>query len=267
MAQLDKNTFGSWALVTGASSGLGSEFARQIASSGINLVLVARRIDRLEKLGADLKNEFGIDYRTAQVDLSEPDFMKAICTATDDLDIGLVISNAGTGQPGSFLKHSSDYLQKTVQLNAIAHLNLTHHFGQRLAKRGRGGVLLVSAMGAMDGLPYMAGDAASKAFVGSLGAGLHLEFKKLGLNITSVFIGPTDTPIIDAFGLDVNDMPVKPMAVEQTVAESLRAFKANQPTHLTGRMNRLMNRFVPASVKRKMLGNMLSAGARAAGTL
>jgi short-subunit dehydrogenase len=265
--QLNKEQFGPWALVTGASSGLGLEFARQLARSGFKLVLAARRIDLLENLGKHLQREYGIDYRTLGIDLSEPDFIKTIEAATHDLDIGLVISNAGTGKPGAFLNHSHDHLRRIMRLNAASHLDLTYHFGQRLAKRGKGGVLLISAMGATHGLPYMASDAASKSFVASLGAGLHLEFKKLGLNITSVLIGPTDTPIIDTFGLDIAKMPVKPMTVERTVAEALAAFKANRPTWLTGRMNRLMDKLVPDSLKRRILGNMLSAGARANGLL
>lgn len=264
---LNKEQFGPWALVTGASSGLGLEFARQLARSGFNLVLAARRIDLLESLGNRLQREFDIDYCTISIDLSEPDFIEKIEAATNDLDIGLVISNAGTGKPGSFLNHSHEHLRRIMRLNAVSHLDLTYHFGQRLAKRGKGGVLLISAMGAMHGLPYMANDAASKSFVASLGAGLHLEFKKLGLNITSVLIGPTDTPIIGKFGLDIANMPVKPVTAEQTVAEALAAFKSNRPIWLTGRMNRLMDKLVPDSLKRRILGSMLSAGARANGLL
>lgn len=267
LTHLDKDQYGPWALVTGASSGLGVEFARQVAASGINVILAARRLDKLEELGAQLQQEFAVDYRTVQVDISDPDFMNAIRPVTDGLDIGLVISNAGSGKPGSFLKHSYEHLMGVVRLNALSHLDLTYYFGQRLAKRGRGGVLLISAMGAPYGLPYMANDAASKAYVASLGAGLHLEFKKLGLDMTSVYIGPTDTPIIDHFGLNIEDMPVKPMSVEQCVAESLAALKNGRATHLTGRMNRLMEQLVPASIKRLLLSRMLSAGARANGLL
>lgn len=262
LTKLDKNQFGPWALVTGASSGLGTEFARQLAISGINVVLAARRLDALNEVGVQLKRDYGIQYRTVAVDLSEPDFMDAIIPVTNDLDLGLVISNAGAGKPGEFLQHDYEHLKRIVRLNAVSHLDLTHHFGRRLAERGRGGVLLVSAMGALHGLPYMANDAASKAYITSLASGLHLEFKKVGLNITAVLIGPTDTPIIEKFGLNRKDMPMKPTSVDQTVAESLRAFKANRPTHLTGRMNRLMDSVVPDGLKRRILGKMLSAAVR-----
>jgi short-subunit dehydrogenase len=95
--------FGPWAIVTGASSGIGKEFANQLASSGLNFVLVARRLSLLEKLGDRLGQQFGIEYRTIQADLSDENFMKGIEQATNDLDIGLVISNAGAGAPGEFL--------------------------------------------------------------------------------------------------------------------------------------------------------------------
>lgn len=261
--RIDTHKFGPWAIVTGASSGIGAEFARQLAANGLNLVLVARRLPLLEKLGGELAQRHGIDYRAVQADLSETDFLDQIEPVTRDLDIGLVISNAGTGQPGAFLLHQREDLMRIVRLNSMSHLMLAHHFGQRLAQRGRGGFVLVSAMGALDGLPFMANDAASKAYVTSLGQGLHVEFEKLGLNMTVVIPGPTETPILDLFGFDAATMPVKPMTVEQCVDEGLAALNVNRATHLTGRLNRLMDALVPASITRRLLGNMIAGGAAA----
>src|SRR6266496_5834654 len=103
MRHIEKNTFGPWALITGASSGIGKEFARQLAASGLNLVLVARRLPMLEELGRQLEKEFGVQYRAVGVDLTEDDFLETLAEATRDLDVGLLISNAGAGIPGEFL--------------------------------------------------------------------------------------------------------------------------------------------------------------------
>lgn len=261
MIKVNSNTFGPWAIVTGASSGIGKEFARQLAASKLNLVLVARRLPLLEALGLELASQYGIQYRTVGADLSNPGFIKQIEQATEGLDIGLVISNAGSGNPGEFLAIEMEELQKVVNLNVIANLQMVHHFGQKLAKRGRGGIVMVSAMGAQHGLPYMSNDAATKAYLVSLGEGLNVEFAPKGVHITVVLPGPTETPVLEKFGLDINSMPVKPMSVEQCVDEGLAALNNNKATHLTGWMNRLMTSLIPASLTRKMLGAMLKTGA------
>src|SRR6266404_534248 len=134
MTTIDKTQFGPWAMITGASSGIGREFARQIAASGINVVLVARREALLEELGRALANEFGVKSRTVVADLSQVDFLDHLAQLTDDLDIGLVVSNAGTPHPGAFLKIDRSELEKGLRLNTLAHLDIAHHFGQGLAK-------------------------------------------------------------------------------------------------------------------------------------
>ena len=162
-AALDKKKFGPWALVTGASSGIGKEFARQIAASGINVVLVARRDALLAELGRAISQEFDVQYRALAMDLSQEGFIERLDDATYDLDIGLVVSNAGTGNPGEFLKHDRQLLLATLRLNTMAHLDITHHFGQKLGERRRGGIILVGALGAESGIPCMANDGGAKA--------------------------------------------------------------------------------------------------------
>lgn len=257
-ARVDSARFGPWALITGASSGIGREFARQIAASGINTVLVARRQALLEEAGREFAREYGVQYLTVVADLSEPDFLLPLAQATADLDIGLVISNAGTGHPGEFLKLGRLEMTGLVRLNALAHMEIAHHFGRRLVKRGRGGIVLGGAMGAAAGIPYMANDSGSKAYVQAFGEALHVELKSRGVNVTVLIVGPTQTAIIDKFGMDPKTMPMKPMTVEQCAFEGLESLVNNRSTILPGRMNRIMNGLIPTSISRFMMGKMMA---------
>jgi len=256
-AALDKGQFGPWALVTGASSGIGNEFARQIAASGINVVLVARRDALLAELGRAISQEFDVQYRALAMDLSQEGFIAGLADATHDIDIGLVVSNAGTANPGEFLKLDRQLLHATLRLNTMAHLDIAHHFGAKLAKRRRGGLILVGAMGAENGIPCIANDGAAKAYVHSLGEALHYEFKPLGVCVTVLAAGFTNTEVLEKFGFDPKTMPMKPMSVEQCVSEGLNALRENRSRIIPGRLNRIMNALVPASLARKMEADMI----------
>src|SRR2546426_4364541 len=259
-AALDKERFGPWALVTGASSGIGKEFARQIAASGINVVLVARRDTLLTELGRAISQEFNVQYRALTMDLSQEGFIAGLADATHDIDIGLVASNAGTANPGEFLKLDRQLHRTTLRISTMAHLDITHHFGAKLANRHRGGIILAGAMGAEAGVPYMANDGAAKAYVHSLGEALHYEFKPLGVYVTVLAAGFTNTPVLDKFGFDPKTMPMKPMSVEQCVSEGLSGLLTNRSRIVPGRLNRIMNALVPASLARKMEADMLGKG-------
>jgi uncharacterized protein len=259
-AALDKQKFGPWALVTGASSGIGKEFARQIAASGINVVLVARREGLLKEAGVEVSKRYGVEHRIVVLDLSREGFIEQLAPATNDLDIGLVVSNAGTGNPGAFLKHDRQLLLETVRLGAMAHLDIAHHFGAKLTERRRGGIVLAGAMGAESGVPLMANDGAAKAYVHSLGEALHFEFKPRGVCVTVLAAGFTDTAVIDKFGLDPKTMPMKPMSVEQCVSEALDGLRKNRSRVVPGRLNRIMNALVPASLARKLEADLLGKG-------
>jgi len=258
MARLDKTQFGPWALITGASSGIGKEFARQIAASGINVVLVARREALLQEAGAEFTKKYGVEHRVVVEDLSREGFMDRLAAATNSLDIGLVVSNAGTANPGEFLKLDRSELVRLMKLNSLSHLDITHHFGQRLVKRGRGGIVLCGAMGAMQGIPYMANESGAKSYVQSFGEALHAELHPFGVHVSVLVIGPTQTAIIEKIGFDPATMPMKPMSVEQCVLEGLEALKQNRATHLSGRINRIMNALIPASLSRSIMGKLIA---------
>lgn len=259
MARIDPARFGPWALVTGASSGIGREFARQISASGINVVLVARREVLLKEATTEFNKAYGVECRSVVADLSEEGFMDTLVSATSDLDIGLVVSNAGTGNPGEFLTQDRDGLVRLLRLNSVAHLEIAHHFCRRLAKRRRGGIVLGGAMGAIQGIPYMASESGAKSFVQSFGEALHVELAPLGVYVMVQIVGPTQTAIIDKFGVDPATLPVKPMPVEQCVSEALQALSKNRASHLAGRMNRIVSALIPASLSRRMMSRMMAS--------
>jgi short-subunit dehydrogenase len=254
--KVSSERFGPWALITGASSGIGREFANEIAAARINVALVARRQAMLEAVGAELSQKYKVKHRVIVADLAEAGFIAELAEATADLDIGLVISNAGSANPGRFTDKAREELAMTLRLSALAHAELALHFGGKLAKRGRGGIVFVGAMGADTGAPYMAHDGGAKAYVQSLGLALHEELKPKGVYVTVLTPGPTDTPVLAKFGLDPRTMSLKPMQAGQAAREGLEALSTNRALMIPGRMNRIARAILPASFTRSMLAKM-----------
>ena len=220
-------------------------------------MLAARRTAALTELGGELSTTHGIEHRVVTVDLAEPDGPTELIKATADLDVGLLVSNAGAGLPGDFLTHGLADLQRIVRLNSTAHLELAHHFGKRLVERGRGGMVLVSAGGALHGLPHMVNDSASKAYVLNLGEGLHYELAPSGVDVTVLLPFAVDTPIIDQYGVDRDSLPLEPQSVEECVDEALKALHKGRATVISGRGMRILTRLTPRSVSIRMNGRML----------
>jgi short-subunit dehydrogenase len=253
---LDKRRFGPWALVTGASSGIGREFARQLAANGINPILAARRLSILNELGHDLTTRYGVQHRSLPVDLAEPDFLTHIVDATTDLDIGLVVSNAGDMLLGRFLTNTHDALLQELRVNAETHLSLTRHFGQRLATRGRGGILLVSSLAGLQPVPYIANYAATKSYVVTLGEAVHHELAASGVSVTVLVPGATDTPMLTRFGADQTPMRRLIMPVDACVSDGLGALVANRPKRISGAMNRATVATLRRSARTWLFGRM-----------
>jgi short-subunit dehydrogenase len=158
------------------------------------------------------------------------------------------------------LKLDRQLLQATLRLNTMSHLDIAHYFGRKLAERRRGGLILVGAMGAENGIPCMANDGGAKAYVHSLGEALHYEFKPLGVHVTVLAAGITNTAVLEKFALDPKTMRMKPMSVEQCVSEGLSGLLKNRSRIVPGRLNRILNALVPASLARKMLADLLGKG-------
>ena len=256
-ARLDAAKFGPWAVVTGASSGIGREGARQLAANRLNLVLVARRGTVLEEVARTLGQRHGVDCRVIEADLSTEQGQREVVQRTSDLDVGLLFANAGVGQPGNFLAFEEADLRRVAQLNGVSYMYLAHAFGRRFVKRGRGGILLGSAMGADSGVPYNSKEAASKAMVSTLGRCLHHEFKPLGVHVSVLVVTPTETPLIDKMGLRLARMPMKPMPVEKCVAAGLDGVAANRLMIVPGLLYSLMVPLLPHGLARRMSASMM----------
>lgn len=190
----------SWVLITGASSGFGEEFARQYAKQGHSLVLVARRLDRLQRLAEELRQQFCIDAVVEQADLSD---VAAVIKLHERLrargiSIDILINNAGHGLQGPFLDVQLDAALAMVQLDIASLTAVTHVFAQDMRKRGRGKILLVASLLAYQGVQSFAVYAAAKAYVLRLGEALHRELKRDGVTVTTLCPGMSDTGFVAA---------------------------------------------------------------------
>jgi short-subunit dehydrogenase len=233
MKQPGKHASSPWALATGASSGIGGECARQAAASGINVVLLARREERLKEAAAGLTARYDVQARIAAADLGRDGIPGRVTEAAGDLVIGLLVSNAGAGNPGPFISLPRERLREIVQLNVIAHLDLARHFGQRLAKRGRGGIVLVSAAAAAGGLLCMANDSATKACPLNLGEVFHVELSGAGAGVTVLAPVLVNTGVAARMGIDAVPLPAGPDSAEQAIDEALTALQEHQATTVT----------------------------------
>jgi short-subunit dehydrogenase len=194
--------YGPVAVVTGASSGIGSAFASELAGKGLDLVLVARRTDRLAELGDRLEQAHGVAVRTLGADLAGPEAADRILGATADLDVGLLVSNAGFGMKGGHAANDPAVMAEMLMVNCHAPLQLTRGFIPRLRARGRGGIVLVSSVEGLIGCPYSAAYAATKALVKSLGEGLWGELQPEGIDVLTLCPGATESEAAARSGMD-----------------------------------------------------------------
>ncbi|HEV8330294.1 MAG TPA: SDR family NAD(P)-dependent oxidoreductase [Steroidobacteraceae bacterium] len=188
-------TDNSWVLVTGASSGFGEEFARQYAEQGHPLVLVARRLDRLEPLAESLRQQYRVDVVVEQVDLSDIDAVIQLHQRLRQrgIAIDILINNAGHGLQGLFVEGKLDAALAMLQLDVVSLTAVTHVFAQDMRALRRGKILLVASLLAYQGVENFAVYAAAKAYVLRLGEALHRELKRDGITVTALCPGMSDT--------------------------------------------------------------------------
>ena len=191
---MDKQSFiaryGPWAVVTGASSGIGLAIASRLAEFGFGLVLVARREPQLQQLAQGLTNRLGTFSRVLAADLSAPSSLDGIASATSDIDVGLLVAAAGYGSSGAFIDSDIAEEVRMIQVNCGAVAQMTHAFARRFVERKRGGIILMSSIVAFQGVPRAANYAATKAYIQSLAEGLHAELKPHGVDVLASAPGP-----------------------------------------------------------------------------
>ena len=188
-----KDKYGRWAVVTGASSGIGKELALRLAEAGLSLILVARRQAALEALQKTMAEQYGTESELVAADLSTPEGVEQVIASSNKVSVGLLVASAGFGTSGPFIDNALAVERNMLAVNCDALLHLSHHFGQRFAQQGKGGLILLSSMVAFQGAPFSANYAATKAYVQALAEGLYHELRPLGVDVLAAAPGPVRT--------------------------------------------------------------------------
>jgi short-subunit dehydrogenase len=197
-----RDRYGPWAAVTGASSGIGLAIAGELASRGLDLVLVARRAEVLADVASKLSAVHPVACEVLPADLATVAGRAAVRARIDTLDVGLLVHAAGYGTAGSFLATDPVAEAELLQVNAQAALELAHALAPRLAARGRGGLVLMSSIVAFQGVPRAANYAASKAYVQSLAEALAIELRPHGVDVLASAPGPVHSAFAARAGMD-----------------------------------------------------------------
>ena len=205
--------YGPWAVVTGASDGIGRAFAHHLAAEGLHLVLVARREPALAALAGGLQQAHGVQCRVLPADLSDLEAVHRLAEATADLDVGLLVAAAGFGTSGLFLDGDLGVETAMVDLNCTAVAALAWHFGPRLVQRGRGGMVFLSSLVAFHGTAHAANYAATKAYVQTLAEGLRAEWAGQGVDVIASAPGPIRSGFAERAGMQMAQaMPAEVVA-------------------------------------------------------
>lgn len=233
--------FNAWVLITGASSGFGEEFARQYAERGHSLVLVARRLERLQTLAEALRRQYRVDVVVEQVDLSAVDAIVQLHQRLRErgIAIEILVNNAGHGLQGPFLDMQMDAALAMLQLDVASLTAATHIFAQDMRTRGRGKILLVSSLLAFQGVENFAVYAAAKTYVLRFGEALHRELKRDGVTVTVLCPGMSDTGFAAAAQQKLTPMlNLLMMRPAPVVRAGIRALEAGRISVVPGWANK-----------------------------
>jgi hypothetical protein len=231
-----KEKYGGWAVITGASSGIGEQFAKRFAEEGMNLILIARRKDRLDKLADELITKNKIDVIPVQLDLTEDKFIDRLKGYTDNLDIGILVNNAGVGSTGDFVNVNLENEIKMVKLNCLAPTILTHHIVPKMTNRKRSAIIFLGSVVSFQPTPYMATYSATKVFNTFMGEALWWELKKYNIDVLAINPGGTETEFQRIADAKTGPIPRK---AEDVVNTTLKAL-GKKPSVVDGNFNKII---------------------------
>ena len=244
-----RERYGGYALVTGAARGIGRAFAEGLASEGFDLLLVDRRLSETAALARTLTTQYGVGAHAIERDLTEEGLADDAATWAETYDIGMLVSNAGISPLGGFLEIPLEIHLETLDLNSRATLVLTHTIGRSMARRGRGGIIVVSSASAIIGAPYTAHYAATKAYGLNLATSLWGELRRAGIDVLAVCPGLTDTAPVRERHLDESASWMVPIHPPEQVARGALRGIGRQPLVIPAAVDRLtstvMSRLLP----------------------
>ncbi|MBW8753697.1 MAG: SDR family NAD(P)-dependent oxidoreductase [Sphingomonadales bacterium] len=203
---IDAAKYGPWAVIAGGSEGIGPALAEELAKGGINSVLLARKLEPLEATAADIRARYCVEVRTLSLDLTDPAMLERVRAVTDDIEVGLLVYNAGAShRTGPFIDWELDDVMRVIQLNVVGQTVLSHHFGRLMAARGRGGIVLMGSLAGVAGSPSVVVYSGAKAYSQIFSEGLWWELGQKGVDVLHVVVGKTDTPAMERLGIDHGD--------------------------------------------------------------
>ena len=248
--------YGPWAVIAGASEGIGACLADQLAERGLNLVLIARNQKLLAEVANGVRERHGVGVKAVVQDLTDSEVAAKLAEATDGLDVGLVIYNAGASdRTTTFLETGFDHALKQIKLDCIGPVALVDQFAPAMRDRGRGGIVLVASLACVAGAATLAVYSAVKAFQHNFAEGLWAELREFGVDVCCTPLGATYTPALQRMGVEYDaDMQMLSEDVAREIAENI----GNGPVHVVGENNRAVASQV-WTVDRRTLVEMMSA--------
>ncbi|HNM83402.1 MAG TPA: SDR family NAD(P)-dependent oxidoreductase [Mycobacterium sp.] len=263
------DSYGPWALVAGASDGVGAAFADELARRGVNVVLLARRQAVLDEVAVGITDRTGAQTRTLAIDLAEPDAAAAVAAATADLEIGFLVYCAGADPAfAPFLSQPVAAAEAMVHRNCLVPMQLCHHFAGPMAERGRGGIVIVGSGAGLVGGPNMVAYGASKAFDMVFAEALWSELHDAGVDVVGLILGKTDTPALRRLEAERGTLasedqaPADAATVDSVIAEAFENLQ-NGPTVFVGDMMRAAAQLM-GSLSRKEAVELFAAASKAA---